>query len=366
MKHDLALSMLETEICRTIEHIGWHAHLWFPIVDRHALKFFYDATDPEIHTAIVGLIRKRALIYADPDGWRPPNFSAAPDVRRQILPSPGYMALRHRMPSVTPGPVEKTLEVAPHEPRTSIARPPMELATPGNITLTELEAQIVQSVEHVGWYSYLWFPVVAREALNFGSNDPEEVVHDGIVGLIQKGLLVAAQDESGDFPQWSPAPGVLSAAEDKMREMLRTSNPNPWPDRFSERFHIFAHGETFDVDAFLRASTLRPSFVWRNLPSKTSGIEIFLGDGRQIRLVDQEDIAVDYLNAQKDQLTALAQFPGVDTFILGLVRICTPEQTGFCVGPPPELMRQALQIGICPLYYCAIDGRGTHLRSENV
>jgi hypothetical protein len=34
-----------------------------------------------------------------------------------------------------------------------------------------------------------------------------------------------------------------------------------WPERFEERLHIFAHGETFDVDAFLEKSTLRPDFV---------------------------------------------------------------------------------------------------------
>src|SRR6266851_698946 len=89
-----------------------------------------------------------------------------------------------------------------------------------------------------------------------------------------------------------------------------------------------------------------------------------LGDGRAIRLVDQEDIAIAYLKTHEAELRALAQFPGVDTFILGLVLICKPERTGFCVGPSPQLMRQALDIGILPLYYGTIDGRETYGRQE--
>ncbi len=132
----------------------------------------------------------------------------------------------------------------------------------------------------------------------------------------------------------------------------------PWPDRFSERFHIFAHGETFDVDAFLASSTLQPNYVWHRGPRATSGIEIFLGDGREIKLVHQVEIAFAYLQTHKDELKALAQFPGVDTCILGLVWICRPASTGFCLGPSSELMQHALDIGILPRYYGTIDGRG--------
>jgi hypothetical protein len=277
------------------------------------------------------------------------------------------MLLVHRMPSVPPGPAEVALEA---ELRTnqigaeiSATKRDVEQANGENFILNELDAQILQSIDHVGWYAYLWFPVVAREMLNFGSDEREENVHAAILGLIQKGGLVATGEETGDIPQWSPAPRILLAAERTMRE-VRALQPPPWPDRFSERFHIFAHGETFDVDAFLATSTLHPDYVWRRGPRETSGIEIFLGDGRAIRLVDQEDIAIAYLKTHEAELRALAQFPGVDTFILGLVLICKPEQTGFCVGPSPHLMRQALDIGILPLYYGTIDGRETYGRQE--
>jgi hypothetical protein len=332
----LVLTGLEADILQSIEHAGWHAHLWFPVVERKLLNFGSDVPDQEVHAAVVALVRKGTLVHADPEGWRPPNFSPAPDIRGQILPSPGYMLLVHRMPSVPPGPVEAALEA---EIRTnqigaamSTTKRDVEQANGENFIFSELEAQILRSIDHVGWSPYLWFPVVAREMLNFGSDEREENVHAAILGLIQKGGLVATREEPGDNPQWSPAPGTLVAAERTMRE-VRALQPPPWPDRFSERFHIFAHGETFDVDAFLATSTIHPDYVWRRAPRETSGIEIFLGDGREIRLVDQEDIAISYLKTHRDELRALAQFPGVDTFILGLVLICKPEHTGCCVGP---------------------------------
>jgi hypothetical protein len=361
MEQEFALTSIETDICQTIENLGWHAHLWFPIVDRETLQFQSSANDDEIHATIVRLIRNHVLINANPEGWRPPNFSPAPDIQRPILPSPGYLALAHRMPLVAPGPIERALQTQQRwsESHTQVMNQPVESLTAENITLTDLEAQIVESIDHVGWYSYLWFPVIARETLNFGSDEPEETVHAAIRGLIQKRALVAATNEPGDLEQWMPIPEVLRAANHKMVEILRALDPNPWPDRFDERFHIFAHGKTFDVDAFLRASTIHPDYIWRNKGSNTNGIEILLGDGRETRLVDQEEIATEYLKRYKDELRALAEFPGVDAFILGLVAICKPETTGFCVGPPTELMQYALEIGIWPLYYGTIDGRGS-------
>ncbi|HET9409991.1 MAG TPA: hypothetical protein VFO39_22330 [Candidatus Sulfotelmatobacter sp.] len=267
------------------------------------------------------------------------------------------------MPMVQPGPVEKVLadELGIAEARVHIASTGREskISKWAGTELSELEAYIVQSIDHVGWYPYLWFPVVAREALNFGSDDREEDVHVAIVSLIERGGLVPKQESVDDNPPgWYPAPGLLEAAEHKMRE-IRSRLPPPFPDRFSERFHIIAHGDKFDVDAFMATSSLRPDYAWRRGPSGTSGIELFLGDGRQINLPDQEDIAIEYLTTHRDELRVLAEFPGVDTFILGLVWICKPEHTGFCVGPSAELMRHALDVGILPFYYVTIDERGT-------
>ena len=93
-------------------------------------------------------------------------------------------------------------------------------------------------------------------------------------------------------------------------------------------FTLFAHGDEFDVDAFLASTTLRPDYVWWRgdqrryacVESKhpTSGIEFVLGDGRTLPLSEQERIAIAYLKEHRDQLRALAQFPGAACFILGI------------------------------------------------
>lgn len=125
-----------------------------------------------------------------------------------------------------------------------------------------------------------------------------------------------------------------------------------WPERFRERLHILVHGETLDVDAFLANSTLRPDFEWLRKALVTSGVEFFLGDGRALRLRDQETIAITYLRAHRDQLRAIASFPGVEAFILGLVYIAKLEEgvTGVALDWPPELMQSALDVGIAPIH----------------
>jgi hypothetical protein len=135
-----------------------------------------------------------------------------------------------------------------------------------------------------------------------------------------------------------------------------------WPNSFSERFHIFALGETFDVDAFLARSSLRPDFVWRQMGNgPTNGLEILLGDVDRTTLQQQEEIAVNYLSAHRDELRCLASFPGVEALNLGLVYRVGPNQLGVCLGPSRALMISALDSGVRPNYYVTITGRGSQL-----
>ena len=140
-----------------------------------------------------------------------------------------------------------------------------------------------------------------------------------------------------------------------------------WPKKFSERFHIFALGETFDVDAFLAQSSLSPDFVWRRTGNgPTNGLEILLGDADQTTLREQEAIAVKYLTEHRDELRALASFPGVEAVNLGLVYRVRPNQLGFCLGPSRALMTSALDSRVKPNYYGTILGRGFQLaESQN-
>ena len=88
------------------------------------------------------------------------------------------------------------------------------MAEQKNFELSVLEAQIVVAINHVGWYAYLWFPVVQREVMNFGSDAPDQEVHAAFASLIRKGALVVAQDKCLDTPEWRLAPGVLEEAKE--------------------------------------------------------------------------------------------------------------------------------------------------------
>jgi hypothetical protein len=52
---------LEAEILIAVNHCGWHAELWFPIVQRELLNFASDEPDDLIWTAILGLINREIL-----------------------------------------------------------------------------------------------------------------------------------------------------------------------------------------------------------------------------------------------------------------------------------------------------------------
>lgn len=132
-------------------------------------------------------------------------------------------------------------------------------------------------------------------------------------------------------------------------------------------FRLFAHGKAFDVDAFLKLTSLRPDYVWRREDQRryscvesrhtTSGVEFVLGDGLTVPFLEQERIAVAYLEAHRDELRALAQFPGADTFILGLQYRMALESNviGFCLGPSAQLMWHCLDVGCEPTYYVILD-----------
>jgi len=79
-----------------------------------------------------------------------------------------------------------------------------------------VEADILVAIDHVGWYAYLWFPVVEREILNLGTRASDEEVHAAFVSLIRKGALLVSQGKSGDVPDWKLALGALETARDTL------------------------------------------------------------------------------------------------------------------------------------------------------
>ena len=80
--------------------------------------------------------------------------------------------------------------------------------------LTVLEAEILVTIDNIGWYAYLWFPIVYREVMNFGSGAPDEQIHAAFASLIRKGALIVTQEKWGEIPEWTLAPGVLEEAKE--------------------------------------------------------------------------------------------------------------------------------------------------------
>jgi hypothetical protein len=80
--------------------------------------------------------------------------------------------------------------------------------------LSPLEAEILVTIDNIGWFAYLWFPIVYREVLNFGSDAPDEQVHAAFASLIRKGALLVQQEKCGEIPEWKLATGVLEIAKD--------------------------------------------------------------------------------------------------------------------------------------------------------
>jgi hypothetical protein len=96
-----------------------------------------------------------------------------------------------------------------------------------HIQLSELEAWILETIDNIGWYAYLWFPVVCHEALNFPDTIPDQEVYGAFSGLIRKGMLQQVQiPRPGYTPEWKPAPAALAAAKDLLRLKFG------WPDSY--------------------------------------------------------------------------------------------------------------------------------------
>lgn len=125
-------------------------------------------------------------------------------------------------------------------------------------------------------------------------------------------------------------------------------------------FRIYAHGEAFDVDAFLATTTLRPDCVWRrgdNSRYRTSGLELVLGDGRQLQLCEQDQIAIEYISANREELKALASYPGVTRLVLGLQYdfVLGAATIAFTMGVSSELLRHLCDAGIEPSFHVTLD-----------
>jgi hypothetical protein len=234
----------------------------------------------------------------------------------------------------------------------------------------DIEKYVLWSLDHTGWYPDLWFPNIQRDHLNFPEGPSDADVHSALFRLIANGAVVASRADGAAIaapaqitPEMLQQIGAdrapiyeLILGKEAQRRLRAALDRSRIPPR--GYFELFALGEEFDVDAYLRTAPLAFDNVWRRQEGgrPTSGIGLRLGDGAELSLMDQQKLAVQFLATNRDALRELAQHPGVTTFTLGLqynIEL-TEGLLGFCMSPTAKLMYQALDIGLRPTFYVVL------------
>lgn len=119
------------------------------------------------------------------------------------------------------------------------------------------------------------------------------------------------------------------------------------------QFKIIAHGENFDVDAFLAGVSLSPSKLWHkgdvlygHKERDTSGFEIALGDGETLDNWSQQKIASEFIMANFQDLKSCGNCHGMQhykLFIQEQVEI-TPDVCGIFTRLAPELLKLTILV----------------------
>ena len=205
--HPLDLSELESEVLASVRQVAFANQLWFPVVQRHMLELRSQARDQEIHAAIVRLIDRHALVPISPYlpfVWEVANPNETPGTEPSLRKISTSAETEARLQGALSSRAWVDELFSP-ETGQHIA-----LGSPADVT--HLEAHILLAIDHIGWYAHLWFPIVHREALNFGSHAPDDEIHRAFLSLIRKNALAPIHDKPGDMPDWLPAPEAFRTA----------------------------------------------------------------------------------------------------------------------------------------------------------
>jgi hypothetical protein len=188
--------------------------------------------------------------------------------------------------------------------------------TPNESVLpTEIEKFVLRSLDHVGWYPQLWFPAVRREAIDFPGEPTDDEIHTALFRMIEDGAIEIGRREGDAFVRISvPIFEVperlrecgseydLKIGENTRQQLHAGLKRNVVPPR--GHFQLLAQGESFDVDAFLKSTRLELDLVWHRGEAayRSNGVSRLLGNGATIGLERQQQIAVEFLKANRDPL----------------------------------------------------------------
>lgn len=122
-------------------------------------------------------------------------------------------------------------------------------------------------------------------------------------------------------------------------------------------FRLHAVGDLFDVDRYLSEYKIDFDSIWhRGKIYSHSGFVKYLGSELEFNLEEQESIAIEYMEKNKDALKALVKWPNVEAVILGISpKILVDTSTvGFCVSFSPSTIAIAAEIGLELAFYVEI------------
>jgi hypothetical protein len=122
-------------------------------------------------------------------------------------------------------------------------------------------------------------------------------------------------------------------------------------------FQLFVCGRTFDVDAFLAATGLHCDRVFRRgekygsggWTRESSGFNLWLGDESKLSLEQQVEVALRFLDDNREALSRLKAWPGLESATLALSPEVEIHRSIVCTklyGFPVSLVQSCAALGL--------------------
>ncbi len=131
-------------------------------------------------------------------------------------------------------------------------------------------------------------------------------------------------------------------------------------------FCILATGEHFNVDQCVQSVPLRPSSVWRRGEMRNgsvaehNGLQIDMGDGDKLDAAEQQVLAAEFLESNRDAVRLLIAAPGVTTCYLGLQESVCIDSLGSIMDISPRLMKVLLELELqLTIWSCTVGSAET-------